>query len=470
VPIARIRIDVRVLLAGALALAIAARLVGIGSRLTVDEAYTWLVASAPSAHAFLHRLAASENTPPLFYLLVMLMPGDGPAWLRVPAVVPGILMCAVLFVALRPRLGDRASLLAALAVGVSPYLITYSDLARGFMLADLALLVCVWALLSLGEAESRRKWAVFWLAGVVAIYTEYSSAICLVALVLAALWIGRPSRRATLVTAGLALLAIAPWIPEIVHGQNQVGVTKFEPMNALPSFTGLREIVVSLVFGAGGGTTAPALRWLEFAVLAAGAVAVALVLRRGWARRGEPERRTIRLLGGGAVLTLVGYALAGVFDLNVFTPRYLTILVPLAAAPAAAAVAGVERPSGPRVASHPAARRGALALAALLLVAVGVVEVARRYDGEWQPDLAPVRAAATEMHPRSVLTNTPLVLYYLRPLRPALDRPYNLGPGRLATCTRPCLVVDDLRVPGGTPRSVAGHNTVIGPFVLTLQR
>jgi hypothetical protein len=99
-----------------------------------------------------------------------------------------------------------------------------------------------------------------------------------------------------------------------------------------------------------------------------------------------------------------------------------------------------------------------------------VVEVARRYDGEWQPDLAPVRAAATEMHPRSVLTNTPLVLYYLRPLRPALDRPYNLGPGRLATCTRPCLVVDDLRVPGGTPRSVAGHNTVIGPFVLTLQR
>jgi hypothetical protein len=230
-------------------------------------------------------------------------------------------MCGVLFVALRPRLGDRASLLAALAVGVSPYLITYSDLARGFMLADLALLVCVWALLSLGEGDSRGKWAVFWLAGVVAVYTEYSSAICLVALVLAALWIGRPSRRATLAAAGLALLAIAPWIPEIVRGQNQVGVTKFEPMNALPSFTGLRETVVSLVFGAGGGASASALRWLEFAVLAAGAMAVALVLRRGWERRSEPERRTILLLGGGAVLTLVGYALVGVFDLNVFTPR-----------------------------------------------------------------------------------------------------------------------------------------------------
>jgi uncharacterized membrane protein len=137
-----------------LALAIAVRLVGIGSRLSVDEAYTWLLASSSNAHVFLHRLAASENTPPLFYLLVMLIPADAPAWLRLPAAIPGILMCAVLFLALRPRLGDRAALLAALAVGVSPYLITYSDLARGFMLADLALLVCAWALLSLAEDRS----------------------------------------------------------------------------------------------------------------------------------------------------------------------------------------------------------------------------------------------------------------------------------------------------------------------------
>ena len=37
----------------------------IGSRLHVDDAYTWLVASQPNAHAFLHQLAATENTPPL---------------------------------------------------------------------------------------------------------------------------------------------------------------------------------------------------------------------------------------------------------------------------------------------------------------------------------------------------------------------------------------------------------------------
>jgi uncharacterized membrane protein len=455
-----VRIDGRLVLAGALALLIASRLVGIGSRLTVDEAYTWLVSSSGSAHMFLHRLAASENTPPLFYLLVMAMPGNSPAWLRVPAVVPGILMCPVLFLALRPRLGERAALLAALAVGVSPYLITYSNLARGFMLADLALLVALWALLTLGDRESLGKWAMFVVAGVVALYTEYSSAICLVAMVLSAAWIGRPRRRATLLGGALTVVAIAPWIPQIVRGQDQVGVTKFEPMNALTSLRGLREIAVSLTFGESGGLHATAGRWLEFVVLLVVGIAAALVLRAGWARRAEAERRTILLLAMSALLTLAGFAVGGLVGLNVFTPRYLTILVALVTGPVAAAVTPA---SGE-------ARRGAVALAAVALAVVGVVEVARRFGGEWQPDLAPVRVAATAAHPRTVLTNTPLVLYYLRPLRPVLDRPYNLGRGRAATCTRPCLIVDDTRVPGGTPRAVAGSHSAIGPFVLTLER
>lgn len=456
-PASRIRVDGRLLLAGVVALAVAARLVGIGSRLTVDEAYTWLVASSPTAHVFLHRLAASENTPPLYYLLVALMPGDAPAWLRAPAVVAGILMSVVLFLALRPRLGERTSLLAALAVGSSPYLITYSNLARGFTLADLALLVALWALLSLGEEPSPVKWLAFWAAGVVAVYTEYSSAICLVALVLASAWIGRPGRRATLLAGALALAAIGPWIPQIVRGQDQVGVTKFAPMNALPSLIGLRDTMLSLAFGENAGAGGSALRWLEFAVLLGAGVLIALMLRAGWSRRAEPERRTIRLLATASLLTLVGYALAAAVGLDVFAPRYLTILVALLAALAAAALVRIDR-------------RGLLALATVLLIGVGLGEVARRYDGEWQPDLGPVRAAALSLRPRTVLTNTPLVLYYLRSLRPALDRPYNLGPGRAQTCSRPCLIIDDRRVPGGTPRPVTGTTTVIAPFVLTVER
>ena len=77
------------LLAGIIVLAVAVRAAGIGSRLAVDDAYSWLIASSPNAHVFLSRLADNENTPPLFYLVLMLMPSFAPAWLRVPAAVPG---------------------------------------------------------------------------------------------------------------------------------------------------------------------------------------------------------------------------------------------------------------------------------------------------------------------------------------------------------------------------------------------
>jgi hypothetical protein len=441
-------------------LGLAARSVGLGSRLSVDEAYTWLVATAPSAHAFTQRLAASENSPPLFYLLVAAMPGTSPAWLRVPAVIPGIALCLVMFALIRTRLGSRAALLGALIVVADPYLITYADLARGFMLADLALLVCLWLLLRLADEPSPAKWACFVVAAIVAVYTEYASAITLAAMIATAVWIGRPNRRATLAAGALAVLAIAPWIPQIVHGQDQVGVTKFAPINATPSLSGLRDLIVTLVAGENGGTASAAGRWLACLVLVAAGAALGLILRRRLARDGPRESEAVVLMLGAAALSLFAFAAAGIAGVHIFSERYLTVLVPLVAGPLAYALLA----AGLRVA----------AAAAVILVAVGAIEVARRFDAQFQTDLTPVARTATALHPRTVLTNTPLVLYYLRPLRPVMDRPYNIGPGRAASCARPCLVVDDTRVPGGTPRTLAANaappSPAIGPFRLTLQR
>lgn len=58
------------------------RLVDAGARINDDEGYSWLVASAPSAGAFLSRLARFENTPPLFYLLLTPLPLSSEVWLR----------------------------------------------------------------------------------------------------------------------------------------------------------------------------------------------------------------------------------------------------------------------------------------------------------------------------------------------------------------------------------------------------
>jgi hypothetical protein len=58
---------VTVLLVGIVLVAVTCRIPGAGDRLTGDESYSWIVGSAPTAAAFLDRLARYEDTPPLFY-------------------------------------------------------------------------------------------------------------------------------------------------------------------------------------------------------------------------------------------------------------------------------------------------------------------------------------------------------------------------------------------------------------------
>ena len=438
---------------GILMLAIAVRFAAIGSRLDIDEAYSWWVASASNAHVFLSRLAASENTPPLFYLALMTMPGSQPLWLRIPAVVPGVLLCVAVFAVARSRLGVRVAVLAALAVAVSPYLITYSDLARGFMLADLAQLLATWALLSLCDHETRTKWAVYVVSAAVAVWAEYASLVYICALGAAAVWLGRPRRSLTIASTAAAVLSLLPWVSQIIRGQHQVGVTKFDPLSATPSLVGLRDMVLALTFGEHGGVASAVGRWLLFIAILSAGITLCLLIRRRWAARDERSRYTLRLLAAAAVLTPIGYAVAAPAGVHIFSQRYATILIPVLAIVVCAGLMEMRA----RVAFH---------VGCAVLVALGLAGVVRRFHAQFQPDLTPARLAAASYAPRTLLTNTPVVSYYLRSLHPVLDRPYNLGPGRALVCARPCVIVDDTRVPGGTARPISARAVPIGPFLL----
>ncbi|MDQ6776442.1 MAG: glycosyltransferase family 39 protein [Actinomycetota bacterium] len=450
-------IDARFLIAGIVLLAVALRFVAIGQHWGTDDGYSYLVASSPNAHVFLARLAAYENTPPLSYLVLALMPTDHSAWMLVPAAVAGTLACVVLYCALRRPLGTEAALLAALALAVAAFQISYSNLSRGFMLADLALLVAMWAVLALSRRESLGWWAVYLLAGVIAIYTEYDSAIFLAALTAAALWLGAPTRRRMAVLGLLPLLTIIPWIPQIVRGEHAVGKTKLATPFSAPSPGTVRELTVSLAFGANGGTSSVLGQWLEFAVIVALAVVAVVALRRTATARGRRWRYAILLIAGTAGLTLVGHAIAPAVGIQLLTERYLTIMIPLAAALAAAAIVSY-------------GRRGPVLAASLALLAAGAINLGHRYHHQWEPDLRPVRVAALAVHPKTILTDNPDVVYYLKSLHPQLDRPFNLGPGRAASCARPCLIVDSTTTNFGALRQVSGARTVIGSFVLTLER
>ena len=125
----------RLALLGIVALAVVVRLAGLGDRLSDAEGYSWLVASAPSVDAFFDRLAAYENTPPLFYALLAPLPHGDEAWLRLPALLPALACVPVAYCVVRPLLGTRVALLSALALAVAPFHVSYSNYSRGFMLS-----------------------------------------------------------------------------------------------------------------------------------------------------------------------------------------------------------------------------------------------------------------------------------------------------------------------------------------------
>ena len=399
-----------VLILGALLL----RLVAVGDTLSHDEGYTWLVTSAGGPDAFFDRLGAYENTPPLYYLLTWPLPDDGVAWLRVVSVLSGVGCVAAVWWIAR---GGKAGLFAAAALTVAPFAVSYSDYARGFVLADLGLLVAL-------GAATRQRWWLYWLGAAVALYAEYDSALFLIAVAFA---VGL-ERRADALKALAPMLLLLAWIPFIEDSD-----TKVSPIYPDPSPGSLRDTLVRLTFGEHGTAHAVGLRWLQFALVVAVAV---------WAFRRAPRIIWLTALG-----TLVLHAVTHWIGPDVFAPRYLTELIPLAAIAVGIAVAQSSRQI--QVAA-------AIGIAAL---AVGVA--VKRAGGNEEPDYKGVtRLLASAAPHRIIVTNSSVVAYYMRDFHPILDRPFGLGRGIQTACGTDChgtyLIIDDARVAGG-PRIGRGR-------------
>ena len=440
--------DRRLLLGAIVLFGLIVRLAGVGDRLSADEGYSWLVGSAESADAFLDRLAAYENTPPLFYLLLTPLPLDDEAWLRLPSLVASTAAIGVLYAIVRPLLGTPAALLAALGLAVAPYHVSFANYSRGFMLAGLGVLLATWGVARLAEGGRRRWWWLYAAGTVLALYAEYDAGLALAALVAVLLWVGRPPRREVLLFGALPAVALAPWLGQLARSLDALDATKVAPVYPGPGPGALRDVAVPLAFGEHGAIGSNVLRWLQLAAVLAVVGCALWLLWRGT----ERHRLAARLLGGVLLGTLALHAIVALAGPDLFAQRYLTVLIPLATALVAGGVAALPwRPAVP--------------VAAAALAAAGVAVFAERSGRELEPDLAPVQAAVLASPPRAVLTNSATVAFYLPGLPVVVDRPFGLGPGSEGSCPPGCVVVDDTRVAGGA-RAGEGVRRRIGPFVV----
>jgi hypothetical protein len=412
-----------VLLAGTVLVAVACRIPGAGDRLTGDEGYTWIVGGAPTAAAFLDRLARYENTPPLFYLLLTPVRLDDEVWVRWPSIAAGVAAVPVLYAAVRALLGTRAGLLAALGLAVSPLASAFSDYARGFALSTLGLVIALWACARLGTGGRRRWWWVYAGGAALAVWSEYNAILFLVCMLSAMLVLRARPWRETVVLGLAPMATLAPWLHQLQRGLDYDNVTKIAPLFPAPSPGVVRDVSVALLFGQHGANASASVRTLLLA-----AIVVLLVWATLLVRRRSQGRTAVWLLAGTLVGALLLHAALRLVDIGIFEQRYLTGLIPLCAALLAGGVDSLRW-------------RAAVPIAAVVLIAAGVGIVILRHGRELEPDYG--RAQQATRGVRTVLTNSAVVAYYLHDPKPVLDRPVNLGAGLEATTGRPYAVVDD---------------------------
>jgi hypothetical protein len=452
------------LLLGIVVLGVVVRLAGIGDRLSDAEGYSWLVASAPDAGAFFERLANYENTPPLFYALLAPLPHGDEAWLRLPALLPALACIPVAYCLVRPLLGTRVALLTALAVAVAPFHVSYSNYSRGFMLAALGLLLAAWAVARLAEGRGARWWWLYLAGATLALQSEYDALLFLAPLLaLPALWRRFGWKRVVLLGA-LPLATLLPLVGEMLRGLDQLDVTKLTPPSAPLSPATLRDSLVSLFTGTHGLAGSAGVRAAQLALLLGALAGSAALL---WRRAGiEDSRRQVSfwLLVVAPAVAVVLHAVASIPGPEIFDSRYLVGLIPFACALLAAGIDALPW-------------RGAVPAAAVCLLALAVAVLVQRYDRELHPDVAPAAELVRSAGAGTVLTNSPVVAFYLEETSVGdgidaevrLDRPFGLGndePKCVApSCPRPLAVVEDARLPGGV-RAGPGAVTPVGPIVV----
>lgn len=291
---------------------LAFRLAHVGDSVFGDETSTLYVVRGGLGETVSTVATDAEISPPLYFVLAWLAAqfGSAPELIRLPALLAGIASIPLTYLVGARAVGRAAGLIAAAAMTLSPFMVSYSVNARVYSLAIALLLGSTLAMLIAIRGGRRGGWIAYGALSCLAMYAHYTAAFVLIAQLGWLLWAHpREWKPALVANAGAALLFV-PWVPSMLSDLGSPTTTILERLQG-DGFAIKRVAVEVWAFGSPGASLdqVPGTRLLHLATIAlavAVLVGLARALRRYRATRAPESRAAV---SRGMVL-LVALALA----------------------------------------------------------------------------------------------------------------------------------------------------------------
>jgi len=364
----------KLILAGVVALAAVVRFSTLGLQsYWSDEAVTVGLAHKSLGH-MLSALPNSERTPPVYYVVAWFWSrifGSSEAGLRSLSALAGTATVLLVYAIARRMAGQRAGLIAAALIAVSPILVWYSQEARSYELLVCLCAASVWLWQRAAEQPSTRRLAAWGVVAALAIATHYFASFIVIFEALALLRAQPTNRDLWVVLGAMAMVQLA-LLPLAIHQAHAHEIGDYITATSLSS----RVISVPKRFllgehGAPPGTTP------LFAVALVGLLAAAIWLFA--IRLGAPTRRHALQMLSLAIAAILLPLLLALLGLDFFAYRNLLAVWVLLAVAGSAALAI----SGSRLARLTTMGLGLAFLA--LTVAVSLTPSLQRADWRFSP-------------------------------------------------------------------------------------
>ncbi|MFN8175125.1 MAG: glycosyltransferase family 39 protein [Solirubrobacteraceae bacterium] len=308
---------------------LALRLSALGESLWGDELFTYAV-SVPGLGGIGERIRQFELNPPLFFVFAALAAklGDPAITLRLPSIALGTASIPLVYLLGLRTVGRGPALLGTAMFALSPFDVFYGTEARAYASVVFFALVAALALLAALRDGRAGWWLAFVAASAAALYTHYTAAFALAALLVWALWAHRERWRAILASAAAIALLFAPWIPSFMDQSDKFAlVDRLTPIFVLRSqaraLFGHPFVSLDAVPGVAGQVL--------IAALAAAGACVVVVRAMRLRREGRPLRPSegvvlLALVAVATPLGMIAYAKLG--GSNLVSPRNLAVSAP----------------------------------------------------------------------------------------------------------------------------------------------